>query len=157
MVRPYNRLKCIKYAKEYAFDYNPAYYNYKSIGGDCTNFASQCLFAGADVMNYSHNGWYYLNANDKSPSWTGVEYFYQFLIHNKGKGPYGVLTNQSDIGLGDFIQLYDGIKYYHTLVVVDYDDTEIYIAAHTFDAFYRPLSSYNYLGLRCIKILNVRI
>ena len=39
---------------------NPEYYNYDDvIGGDCTNFVSQCLFYGSKVMNYNQNGWYY--------------------------------------------------------------------------------------------------
>lgn len=51
--------------------------------------ASQCIFAGSNVMNYSKsNGWYYINGNNKSPSWSGVEFLHKFLITNKLAGPY---------------------------------------------------------------------
>ena len=86
----YGRMKVVQYAKDWAYKRNPKYYNYDTLGGDCTNFASQCVFAGSMIMNYDkNNGWYYINANNKSPSWTGVEFFFDFLTTNKTVGPYG--------------------------------------------------------------------
>jgi len=86
----YNRQDAVNYANRWALSRNPAYYDYSNIGGDCTNFASQVLYAGTGVMNYNReNGWYYINANDKSPSWTGVNFFYDFIVNNDGLGPYG--------------------------------------------------------------------
>lgn len=86
---PYNRQKVLEYAQKWAYDRNPKYYNFDSVGGDCTSFASQCIFAGSNVMNYSKsNGWYYINGNNKSPSWSGVEFLHKFLITNKLAGPY---------------------------------------------------------------------
>ena len=35
----------IAYARKWAFSRNPAYYDFDDIGGDCTNFISQCLQA----------------------------------------------------------------------------------------------------------------
>ena len=55
----YNRELAIQYALKWALDRNSKYYNYDKIGGDCTNFISQCLYAGAKEMNYRQNGWYY--------------------------------------------------------------------------------------------------
>ena len=52
-------------------DGNPKYYNFQNIGGDCTNFASQVLYAGSGIMNYTPTfGWYYINVNDRAPAWT---------------------------------------------------------------------------------------
>lgn len=80
----YDRQKAYAYAKKWAFKRNPAYYNFDNVGGDCTSFVSQCIFAGIGVMNYIKDvGWYYRNGNDKSPSWSGVEFLYNFLINNK--------------------------------------------------------------------------
>ncbi|MBQ3571404.1 MAG: amidase domain-containing protein, partial [Clostridia bacterium] len=42
----YNRQNAVEYAKKWALKRNPKYYNFDNIGGDCTSFASQCLFAG---------------------------------------------------------------------------------------------------------------
>ena len=76
---PYDRAAAVRYAHLWAYGRNPRYYDYEGIGGDCTNFASQCIYAGAGVMNYTPTfGWYYINANDKAPAWTGVEYLYNF-------------------------------------------------------------------------------
>ena len=89
----YNREKVYEYAKKWAYSRNPQYYNYDAIGGDCTNFVSQCIFSGCNQMNYNkNNGWYYINGNNKSPSWTGVEFLYDFLVYNKGAGPFGKET-----------------------------------------------------------------
>lgn len=77
----YDRKKTIEYAKKQAFDRNPNYYNFDSVGGDCTSFASQCMYAGAKLMNYTkEKGWYYIDGNHKSPSWSGVEFLYNFLV-----------------------------------------------------------------------------
>ena len=105
-VEKYNRQKAVEYAKEWAFKRNPNYYNFDSIGGDCTNFISQCLYTGSKIMNYTNTyGWYYKNANDKSPSWTGVQFLYNFLINNKGLGPIANNSNENNVQIGDIIQL----------------------------------------------------
>ena len=94
----YQRDKVYEYAKKWACDRNPKYYNFDPVGGDCTSFTSQCIYAGIGVMNYEKiNGWYYLNGNNKSPSWSGVKYLYQFLTENKGSGPYGIEAKKEDI------------------------------------------------------------
>lgn len=80
-VKEYDKAKAIEYAKKWAYSRNPKFYDYENLGGDCTNFISQCIYAGTNTMNYSNiNGWYYNNANAKSPSWTGVEFLYKFFI-----------------------------------------------------------------------------
>ena len=50
-VLPYDRKAALRYAHRWAYSRNPAYYDYENLGGDCTNFASQCLYAGTGVMN----------------------------------------------------------------------------------------------------------
>ena len=90
VITMYDRQKVYNYAKKWAYSRNPKYYNYDPVGGDCTNFVSQCIYAGCNQMNYNKsNGWYYINGNNKSPSWTGVQFLYNFLINNKTVGPSG--------------------------------------------------------------------
>ena len=56
----YRREAALQYAKQWALGRNPRYYNFEELGGDCTNFASQCIYAGSGVMNYTPvTGWYY--------------------------------------------------------------------------------------------------
>lgn len=156
----YNRNKVYDYAKKWAFSRNPAYYNFDLIGGDCTNFASQCIFAGSNIMNYSlNNGWYYSNANSKSPSWTGVDFLYNFLVTNTSVGPFGMLVDFSETILGDLVQLsFDGYTFSHSLIIVkkgnDFFSTSI--ASHTSDSFNKSLSEYIFKDIRFVHVKGVR-
>lgn len=158
----YNREKVIEYAKKWAYDRNPQYYDFDNVGGDCTSFASQCIYAGSKVMNYSkQNGWYYITGNNKSPSWSGVEFLYNFLTQNKSVGPYGYEVEQNKIELGDIVQLsFDGNKFSHSLVIVNIKDktdlNQIFISSHTFDSFNKRISEYNFEKIRFIHIEKIR-
>ena len=154
-IKKYNREKAVAYAKKWAYSRNPKYYNYDKIGGDCTNFISQCIYAGSGIMNYNENGWYYKNANNKSPSWTGVEFLYNFIVQNKGISIFGKEVDDNQVDIGDIIQLsFDGNIYGHTLIIVNRENLSI--ASHTFDSYDRKLSSYNYKKARFIHIEGVR-
>ena len=152
----YNRNEVYDYAKKWAYGRNPKYLNYDTIGGDCTNFVSQCIYAGCKQMNYNKiNGWYYINGNDKSPSWTGVEFLYDFLINNKGIGPHGEIAEIDNLQIGDVIQLsFDRETYGHSLIVVrsGINSETTLIAAHSFDVFGKKISEYSYEKYRCIHI-----
>ncbi len=153
----YNREQVKQYAKKWAYLRNPQYYNYDKLGGDCTNFVSQCILAGTHQMNYEPNGWYYQNANQKSPSWTGVEFLFQFLTNNKSVGPFGKMVQIEELQIGDVVQLSFGEDHYgHSLLVVEKDINEIYVATHTFDSYARRLSSYQYEKMRMLHIEGVR-
>ena len=161
-VKKYNRSKVKEYAKQWAYLRNPVYYNYDKLGGDCTNFASQCIYEGSGVMNYKNNGWFYKDANNKSPSWTGVEFLYNFLINNNSVGPFGISITLDKLIVGDIAQLsFDGIKFSHTLVIIDILEPinldNILVATHTLDSYGRSISSYNYKKIRYINIEGVRV
>lgn len=157
----YQREKAVAYANEWAYRRNPAFYDFQYLGGDCTNFASQVLYAGSGVMNYTPvTGWFYISLNNRAPAWTGVNELYRFLVNNKGPGPQGELSELSLAEPGDIIQLKFGYydKFDHSPVVVDSGDgtpDTILLAAHTNDANCRPLSTYDYTDYRCIHIYNV--
>lgn len=155
----YNRTAAVEYAERWALSRNPKFYSFENIGGDCTNFASQCVYAGCGVMNYTPvYGWYFINVNSRSPSWTGVQYFYNFMTQNNSVGPYAKAGDLSLAQPGDIIQLGNekGI-FYHSLVVLAVTDDDIYIAANSNDALFRPLSSYRYAYARCIHILGAMV
>ena len=153
----YNREAAVDYARRWAMGRNPAYFDFEEIGGDCTNFASQCLFAGAKVMNYTPvTGWFYRSSGDRTASWTGVEYLYNFLTANRSVGPYGHQVPRSQAVPGDIVQLGDRDgRFYHSPVITAVTPT-ILVAAHTFDALDRPLDSYLYDVARFIHIGGVR-
>ena len=158
VIKPYERENAVRYARKFAFSQNPYFQSFAGIGGNCTNFVSQSIFAGSCQMNYTPTfGWYYISLSERSPSWTGVEFFYDFITKNKGIGPFGREASLDELEIGDVIQLgRNGVGYYHTLIVVGFDGPDTLIAAQTDDALDRPLSSYNNDYARYIKIEGVR-
>ena len=164
---PYNRERAVAYAKRWALSRNPLFYDFAGVGGDCTNFVSQCIFAGCGIMNYTPTyGWYYVSATDRAPAWSGVEELYRFLTEvpefrsqNGGVGPYAEDARVSrSVEVGDVIQLRNEEgKFYHTLLITGFTANDILVSAHTNDALDRPLSNYNYASLRILHILGARL
>lgn len=159
-LRPYDRFAAVQYAHRWAYGRNPAFYDFSELGGDCTNFVSQCLFAGGNEMNFTPTyGWYYIDANQKAPAWTGVPYLHRFLLREQPTiGPKAELTGLENLEWGDVIQLsFEGIEYQHTALVVaiqkPYTPETVLVAAHSIDTDYRPLSTYAYQQLRCLHVL----
>ncbi|MBA1335749.1 MAG: hypothetical protein HPY66_1376 [Firmicutes bacterium] len=158
-IHAYDREAAVRYAHRWALGRNPRYYDFEDLGGDCTNFCSQVVHAGGCPMNERKwTGWYYHSLNNRSPSWTGVEFFYKFLINNRGVGPQGKEVLPSDLRPGDIIQLdfsYSS-NYNHSLVVVSNpepnDLNRILISCHTIDRDNYPLVFYNWRGIRFIHI-----
>jgi len=159
VITEYRRDRAVSYAKRWAFERNPLFENYTGIGGDCTNFVSQSIYAGACVMNYTPTfGWYYISPTDRAAAWTGVQFFYNFITSNTGEGPFGEEVNEGNLVLGDVIQLSreDG-TFYHTLIVTGFAPDGYLVSAHSDDALNRPLSTYNYARARFIHIEGIRI
>ena len=155
----YNRSLAVEYAYSWAKKRNPTYYNFDNLGGDCTNFVSQCLYAGSKVMNYEKVfGWYYNSLNDRAPAWTGVEFLYYYLIRENRVGPFAILTDKNSIQVGDVIQLgrFNG-EFFHTAIVTDITKSEILISSHTRDFYNVPLSFYNYDQIRYLHIDGVYV
>lgn len=158
-LQDYNRRAAVAYAHRWAYGRNPAYYDYEQLGGDCTNFASQCIYAGCGIMNFTPTfGWYYIDANQKAPAWTGVQYLYNFLTRRgMSVGPVGEECTPEELRPGDLIQLsFEEEGFQHSPVVVSVGTPavpeNILLAAHSFDADNRPLSTYEYRDIRMIHI-----
>jgi hypothetical protein len=156
----YDRNSAVLYAHRWAYSRNPAYYDYEKLGGDCTSFASQCIYAGARVMNYEPDyGWYYISANNKSPSWSGVQFLRNFLVRKEpAHGPAARETGISEIAPGDVIQLsFEGKAFQHSLFVVQTGavpaEGNILVATHTDDQDYKALDTYQYKKIRFLHIL----
>ena len=154
---PYDRDAAVAYAHKWAYARNPAYPNFDAYGGDCTSFVSQCIYAGCGVMNMARDvGWYCRSLNDRAAAWSGVEYLYNFLVANRGAGPFGSEMPLEAALPGDVIQLsFDGLVYKHSLLAVR-GYPGIHIAAHTDDSDYRPLETYQYQAARLIRIAGCR-
>lgn len=160
----YDRKSAVDYANKWAYRRNPLFYDFSDIGGDCTNYASQCVYAGCKIMNFTPTfGWYYISVNDRAPAWTSVEYIYKFLTTNRGIGPYAEDVEIKDVEVGDLVQLrFIGKTVFgHTPVITriegEKNQDNIYIAAHSADCNCRPLSTYkNVAQIRFLHIMGAR-
>jgi hypothetical protein len=161
----YDRARALTYARRWALDRNPLFYNFTEVGGDCTNFVSQSVLAGSCVMNFTPDfGWYYLSVDDRAPAFTGVDAFWRFFVgdpefaaENGGVGPFGREAPADEIEPGDVVQLGRASgEYYHTLLVTGRSAGDILVAAHSNDAYDRPLSSYPAPLIRYLHIEGVR-
>ena len=162
----YDRGRAVEYARKWALSRNPIFENFSGVGGDCTNFVSQAVYAGSCQMDLTPTfGWYFKSIDDRAPAWTGVDAFFDFMTGSgdfppavERPGPFGYAADAEFVEVGDVVQLInsDGIAY-HTLIITDLsEDGEILVSAHTNDALDRPLSSYqSAVERRFIRILGV--
>ncbi len=160
----YNRQNAVEYARRWALSRNPLFVDFSGIGGNCTNFVSQSVFAGSGVMDFTQTfGWYYRSVDERAPAWSGVEQLYDFITRSADfadmplEGPFAVLaTDARQVEVGDIIQLADASgDFYHTLIISDISSNEIFVCSHSDNALDRPLSSYNYASLRVLHIMGV--
>lgn len=164
---PYNRERAVAYARRWALSRNPLFFDFTGRGGNCTNFVSQCIYAGCGVMNDTPTfGWYYRSPDDRAPAWSGVEELARFLLQNPiflqangGQGPYAVDARTArQIEMGDVIQLANASgDFYHTLLISGFTEDDILVCANSDNALDRPLSTYNYNTLRILHIVGARL
>lgn len=106
----YNREAAKKYALKYVLKPNKNYVNFESMGGNCTNFTSQCLKAGGIVQDKTGNyKWYYTSSSNRAPSWSKANDFRNYYRKNKGsktvKGLNANRCNFQATRLGDLAQI----------------------------------------------------
>ena len=128
------------YADRYWSSYNPAYLVSPQ---DCTNFASQALFAGGwtKVLGFYtlDSAWWYTGANPpKSYPWASAQNFFNFA---RGSGRSTVLPLIYSLKVGNILQ-YDigaaGMN--HTMIVTQVINTQPYLTYHTSNVHNKPFS-----------------
>lgn len=135
----YNRAKAVAYAEAYWNTRNPAFPRFTD---DCTNFISQCLYAGGIPMIYTGNrgsGWWVRGGN-WSYSWAVAHSLY--LLLRSGKAPFFAVqvASPSQLELGDVICYdFDGDgRFQHNTIVVTKDAQGMpLVNAHTTDSRHR--------------------
>ena len=166
VTKEYNRERALEYARRWALSRNPLFYDFTGGGGNCTNFVSQCLLAGSLYMNPTETfGWYYVDVNNRAPSWTGVGEFYEFMCglgdfqpKSERVGPFCEEVGRERLEIGDVVQLADARgRFYHTLFVSGFDSGDILVSAQSNDALDRPLSTYNYATARFLHVQGVNV
>ena len=142
MIKPYNRLLAVRYAQKWALGANPEYYHFGGIGGDCTNFISQCLFAGGGEMVKGESEWFYYSKDNRSPSWTSVEALGVFLTDDR-QSLFASKREVKDLDEGDIIQLRQNpLRFNHSLIISKKQNGQIYVCAHSNDALDKNLNDY---------------
>jgi hypothetical protein len=111
-------------------------------------------------------GWYYRSVTDRAPAFTGVEPFWSFMTASPefvsaggNTGPFGeAVEGEEELTVGDVVQLINGEgQAYHTLLVTSTTPRGVRVAAHSIDAFDRPLSDYRYASARFLHLVGVRV
>ncbi|WP_225446459.1 amidase domain-containing protein [Paenibacillus rhizovicinus] len=124
----YRRDLAAAYADRWWNEPNPAYENFEV---NCTNFISQCLFAGNAPMNYTGkraSGWWYRGYSggreNWSYSWAVANALQHYLsVPHNGVLRATVVESADQLALGDVI-IYDwggDNRYQHSTVVTAFD------------------------------------
>ncbi|MUV36661.1 putative 35.5 kDa protein in gldA 3'region [Lentibacillus sp. JNUCC-1] len=129
----YDRQAAVKYAERWWNSYNPAY---RRFDVDCTNYVSQCLYAGGAPMHGApkrDRGWWYQGDN-WSYSWS-VAHSLRWYLSGATQGLKGSeVSEASELELGDII-CYDfqgDGRWDHNTIVVSKDNNGMpLVNAHT--------------------------
>ena len=148
-VQFYDRMSGFRYAELWWNGWNPAY---PQLEDDCTNFVSQCLFAGHLPMQQTDSrstGWWFrFHSKETEPwsySWTTSHALYSYLLSQRGVKR---VSSARDLKVGDVI-FYDWSgqgTFHHSTFVVDFDHRgDPLVNAHTDASWHRH---YLYLDSR---------
>ncbi len=165
---PYDREAAVAYARQYIGVRNAAWADYSDGGGNCQNFASQCIFAGGIPMDTSGDQkwkWYSDGVNGTSSawgcslSWINVDYFFAYARDNRGYGMSAEIAADFWSGQpGDAIVMGTPQDWDHTVliseVIKDKNGRTIdyLLCSNTLDVKDFPLSAYPQVGGRLIRI-----
>ncbi len=137
----YDRAKAAQYANTWWNGVNPKYLEFEV---DCTNFVSQCLYAGGAPMNYTgkrESGWWYAGKKGSRELWSfswAVAHSLQLVTVNSNKGLCGtVAASPQELQIGDMISYdWDGNgKYQHNVIVTAKDANGMpLVNAHTINS-----------------------
>jgi hypothetical protein len=164
----YSSTSAANYATQNYNTYNSNYPNCNGIGGDCTNFISQCLYAGGIPM---HGSWYCYKLNNTYPApsdttqldyswdladpvspWISAPEFelkwYPIFTSDTYTG-LEVYNSQSDMydlsyGVGDVVQIleqnYWWYEGYHTMIITHKRNGDYELTYHTTNTIDRALN-----------------
>lgn len=164
----YDRNKAVAYADTYYHERNPKWYNFTDEGGNCQNYASQCMLEGGIEMDFDgEEQWKcYINDPEYDPfinedptpegrtrSWVNVGYFYNYAKWNEGKGLSAeVNANLYYAQPGDIILVGNG-GLGHTTIVSKVIGNHVLVDSNSIDMKDYPIDAYTYTDIMLIKIL----
>lgn len=141
---PYNRLEVARYADQWWNKGNPAYITFEV---DCSNYVSQCLFAGGGPMNYTgkrNSGWWYKGRiggqEHWSYSWAVADSLQFYLLTSRSGLRASEVKRPEQLDLGDVISYdWDGSRgFQHSTIVTAKDANGMpLVNAHTVSSKHR--------------------
>lgn len=165
----YNRARAVNYARTYALSPNPSfkYFQiYETLGGDCTNFLSQCLLAGGAPMTYTGEyAWWYNKSgtyNTEDDRWSvpwavAHSQYWTLKVNNQAHNDAAKGLEVSSVAmleLGDviFYENDNGVIY-HSVMVTGFSPTTTLVSQHTYEALDIPyIKSWPAIRYHYIKI-----
>lgn len=140
----YNRDEAARYADLWWDKGNPAYHTFEV---DCSNYVSQCLFAGGAPMNYTNrrdSGWWYKGRiggqEHWSFSWAVAQSLQFYLLTSRSVLRSQEVDNPQELDLGDVISYdWDGNgRFQHSTIVTAKDINGMpLVNAHTVSSKHR--------------------
>jgi len=151
----YDRDAAVAYANQYVGARNASYADHSAGGGNCQNFASQCLAAGSLAADRRSS----LSWIPESGCWVGVNSFLSYL-KNAGAGGIAALANAPYYNgeKGDIIAMGLGDEYQHVVIITDVvsdeagETVDYLIASNTTDLRRFPLSAYTLQNQMLIRV-----
>ena len=143
----FNITEACAYAENFALKPNPNYKSFDGIGGDCTNFISQILYAGGIKQT-----------KDWKPytlPWVRVEDLYIYLTTQKLATK---LPNENSLSKGCLIQFYTpeiGKFFHNGFITYELPNNDYLYCCHSYNKLNYPLSQIfpnRYPTLRALKI-----
>jgi hypothetical protein len=134
----YNRASAVQYAETWWNGVNPQYMNLEV---DCTNFVSQCLFAGGLPMVYTgkrESGWWYRGKSGGQELWSyswAVAHSLSRFLHGSGRATR--VGSPTELTYGDVICYdWDGDgRWQHNVLITGIDAAGMpLVNAHTYNA-----------------------
>ena len=123
---PYDRAAAAAYAERFWRLRNGAWADFSERGGNCQNYASQCLLEGGIPMDYEGNAqWYSTRYEDfmdtsegRTASWTAVRFFRDYAAANSGFGLVAAVEQPYFSGEpGDVLQMGVEENTHHSTVI----------------------------------------
>jgi Putative amidase domain len=125
----YFRNSAAQFARDYALKNVDCSDYYLIRGGDCTNFISTCLIAGAWSMD---NTWWFKNYCNGSYAWAGANPFKNYMMGSSRRHAYTPTIGSLQVGDIICFEWNGDSSYDHTTMVTKKDSKgNIYLSYHT--------------------------
>lgn len=151
----YSPSRAVSYAHRWVNSFSSEYRNFDKVGGDCTNFVSQCLVAGGvrqtkpggvqePILNTIHN--WFGNKFSNSTAFIRVADFHSYWAPRVPDANYeGDTTVSRNGNLGDVVQFRrakTGTRW-HSMIITKKTNGVVYLSGHSQPRYDYAISNYD--------------